>query len=825
MIFCFGKKENNKMNTLTILKPDTKELTKMELYEYIPITRIQIAINALEETTDKMETSSKLYHWTNQKAMLLKYMKRMKDNFHRTQYTCYNNSKFGRVRPKEEMGTICMRRDLRNFLMMDYYDVDMKNCHVSIMLSVLKRAGVKETIYEHWMNYHLNREKILNDLNEKMGNVDWKKFFTSLLYYGNHDLAKNNPFLSKMVMELYDITDIIKKENPTFYEYTKRLERKKGPSHDGCFLSHYLTELEYRIMEKVVSFLYYEYASILKWKGKNVLSYELDGFKILKSRVENIDELLKIINDKIQNDYPYVEFVNKEMKEVMTIPDHLLETGQDMERYDALVNLSDENIVDILEEEEGNNIMYGDNHWFYYDGFRWNENDTIPHKLRDNIKRIVERYFQSRVSESNTVFWDKYHSKSFFLELNKTRNSVISMCKDRFFQPNAYDKFNSNEMLLGFENGVYDLEKDHFRPYRYDDYITFSTGYNWEERDEEKVSFLMKLVHKIHPDPKDLELAMTIRASGLCGKNVEKFILLNGAGRNGKGVMDTLQQEALGKDYAMTAEPTLLTSPIPKNETSVAHAQMDNKRFIIVKEPSECEKLNNATIKSITGGGQIKARMLYSNRNIVRQTWTLVCECNERPRLHMRPGIAEMERWIDIYHESNFSDSNLVDDPITHRYVPDVYFKTFDFRKKYSMTLIHILIDYFRLWKHNNYIFQLSPSVIQRSKEYMLDCNPVHSFFIQYYEPVEKTDRISVVSINSIRDTIQNSVEAQLLSKLERRLLSTPHIIRYFQDRGIPVQHPEKPTLARILHYKPMCYVGSYSNEQMMDNDNDEEED
>ena len=36
--------------------------------------------------------------------------------------------------------------------------------------------------------------------------------------------------------------------------------------------------------------------------------------------------------------------------------------------------------------------------------------------------------------------------------------------------------FNSNPFLLGFDNGVYDLQNELFRPYKFDDYITMKTG-------------------------------------------------------------------------------------------------------------------------------------------------------------------------------------------------------------------------------------------------------------------------------------------------------------------------------------------------------------
>lgn len=790
---------------LTIQKPDTKEITQLALHEYIPADRFYSLINsgALDQLTIAATRNGLV--WSDQKQGTLKYFRRMKDGFHRTYYVNSSTSKYGRVRPKDEMGAICMRRDIRNYLMADYYDIDMRNSHVSIMLSILaQQPDIKPDTYKNWRYYYDHREDVLEELRQYDPDRDWKQYMTSLLFYGHHDEAKDHPFLCKLVNELNEITRIIQNHNSKFWDYTRR---KKGDNfHPGSFLSQYLMEHEYRIVENIISFLYYEYQSILRFKGNNVLSYEYDGFKVLKANVPDIDALLQTINERARVKYPLVEFVNKEMKDRIEVPE--VEAVADLQRYEELAELrTDQDVVDILKEMIGNNIIFtGDKSWYYFNGERWRFFKDHPHELRADLHRIVLSFFKERVPESQQMLWEKIRERLPILNQHKIRNDVIGICKDTFYdKENRAAMFNRKDMLFGFDNGVYDLEADEFRPYRYDDYTTHSCGRNYEERDENKIKELMDVLRRIHPPANEFRMVMMIRASGLCGRQPENFIAFNGAGRNGKGFCDEMQQEAMGHDYCMTAEPSLLTKPIPDDGKSPAHAQMRGKRFVITKEPRPNEKFDNSTIKSLTGGGMIKARFLYDNNDHVRQTWTLVCELNERVPLKHRACHAEVARWIDIYFGSTFDEVVAEDDWENRIFVVDLNLKSIEYKDKYAMSFLHILIDHFRIWRQNNYRFELTDQVIQRTKEYLLDCDPVHQFFKAIYQHVGpykgEFPRERRLPITTIYDSIFDTHEVTLLSKEERRLLSKANIIRYLQGRGIVVHNAHIDTRAYIVNY------------------------
>ena len=59
------------------------------------------------------------------------------------------------------------------------------------------------------------------------------------------------------------------------------------------------------------------------------------------------------------------------------------------------------------------------------------------------------------------------------------KNGVIRECADFAYDPNFLKNLDENIYLICFENGVYDLEADHFRDGCPDDYISLCTNYNY----------------------------------------------------------------------------------------------------------------------------------------------------------------------------------------------------------------------------------------------------------------------------------------------------------------------------------------------------------
>ena len=111
----------------------------------------------------------------------------------------------------------------------------------------------------------------------------------------------------------------------------------------------------------------------------------------------------------------------------------------------------------------------------------------------------------------------------------------------------------------------------------------------------------------------------------------EVFFILHGAGRNGKGTFLRVLSEVLG-DYAGNTDISTLiadrdTSRAPRNDV----ASMAGKRFITAQESREGARLDEALIKSLTGGDLITARFLHKEFFTFKPTWKIWLATNHRP--------------------------------------------------------------------------------------------------------------------------------------------------------------------------------------------------
>ena len=207
------------------------------------------------------------------------------------------------------------------------------------------------------------------------------------------------------------------------------------------------------------------------------------------------------------------------------------------------------------------------------------------------------------------------------------------------------------------------------------------------------------------------------------GKTLEKFILANGCGRNGKGFINELFLCMLGR-YGYTCSNSVLMNPL-KGGACQEVANMDNKRCVIYREPDtdNCKKLNGSTVKELTGGKVIPARGLYSSKTEQVLRATHIVECNERPKISGDIGNALVMRIIDQLFRSTFTkELNDVDESI-HIYKGDDSIKDTQFQENHKYALFNILTEY---WNDSGYNIDsfIPASVKERSESY-----DIYSYF------------------------------------------------------------------------------------------------
>ncbi len=134
----------------------------------------------------------------------------------------------------------------------------------------------------------------------------------------------------------------------------------------------------------------------------------------------------------------------------------------------------------------------------------------------------------------------------------------------------------------------------------------------------------------------DLELVEYVqRFVGYCltGDTREQTLaVLHGFGCNGKSTLLTVLKRLLG-DYAMTAPFDTFMRARSDHGPGNELARLRGSRLVTASESGEGKRLDEATVKEITGGDTIAARFLYGEHFEYTPQFKLILVTNHRPKV------------------------------------------------------------------------------------------------------------------------------------------------------------------------------------------------
>jgi P4 family phage/plasmid primase-like protien len=293
-------------------------------------------------------------------------------------------------------------------------------------------------------------------------------------------------------------------------------------------------------------------------------------------------------------------------------------------------------------------VSIKNNLWYEFKNHRWTLCDSA-HTLRTIVSSNMSKTFAGR-----SAFWankasvaedeceqnrcsdkaKKLITISQKLKMGPFKENIIKECRDMFYQSKFEDKLDSRFHLIGFENGVYDLESKEFREGRPEDYIMFTTGINYVPYNPTSNSAieLDEFLSKVLTNPVMKEYIISLFASFLNGnKRQERFHIWTGIGANGKSCIIDLFERAFG-EYCCKLPITLLTQKrAAANAATSELARTKGKRFACLQEPSEDEKLNVGLMKELSGGDKIQARSLFKEPIEFKPQFKMILTCNHLP--------------------------------------------------------------------------------------------------------------------------------------------------------------------------------------------------
>ena len=679
---------------------------------------------------------------------------------------------YGRPFPLKSLGYTAFIRSIRHTLANRYYDIDLKNCQPNIIYWVLKNN--KLPVPKSLEFYVGNRDIILAEHMKLLKVEDkWrvKQLFISLFFMGTYygwrmRLQKvgiivpeeTPPYVTELSNDLMHVASMIRIRNPELYKVAANKRKQNGETEQKkilrTFLALWCQTYEFNIVNGVLEYLDAN-TPLLSGSSENgkFANYEFDGYKLLRSNVDaypgGIAEVIRLSNAFCMEVYnlPLI-FEVKDMDEaicltnveVPSIPkdeDAILEKYlQELQK----VSLSHYAAIQvILETTFKDDFVYvrQTNEWYTWDGNTWEKNS---HHLMSQFIDIILTYFKETIP-AQLLEEPKIKTALFKLECKLGTvgffNGIEKLSKVHMSLQNK--DFDDNTDILNFDNGILDIKEKTFRERRREDFVQMSCRYNLcyglEEPEYEKD--IMDVLIKIHPDPEIREFFLTCLASGLTGRNTEKFLIYNGGGRNGKSLLTDCMELLLG-DYFVSLPPALLIENQKNKSSGEANStvvQLDRKRYIVCSEPPKNIPIQNSVIKMLTGNSSVKGRAIYKDARTIYLHGTWVLETNSVPNLAEAAETADVERIIDVLFGSLFTSNEAKLDESKHIYRKDPGLKVKQWwitrRNAFMMILIKQL---FKFHDQNYDLGSITPkSVMERSYLYTLDSHIVYRLFRQIY--------------------------------------------------------------------------------------------
>lgn len=306
----------------------------------------------------------------------------------------------------------------------------------------------------------------------------------------------------------------------------------------------------------------------------------------------------------------------------------------------------------------------GKDGWYQFSNHRWAQIaegielrkliPTLREPIMDEIKKIREKITDvendRRDKEENNedpgddekkIKEHDKHRSMLMKEKNKLedtpfKDKILKECKDLFLDQTFSEKTNNNIYLLGFKNGVLDLEMLEFRDGRPTDYITLTTDYEFREvgeRDEE-MRLIDDYLLRVFPNEELRNYFLDHVCSCLRGGNVNKKVLVwSGVGDNSKSISEDLVKKAFGEYFYVFPTPLLTGKRTQSSAASPELMKSAGTRFAVIQEPSEKEEFNIGMLKELSGNDMIYVRGLYKDSSKMIPQFKLVVICNKLPRV------------------------------------------------------------------------------------------------------------------------------------------------------------------------------------------------
>ena len=416
-------------------------------------------------------------------------------------------------------------------------------------------------------------------------------------------------------------------------------------------------------------------------------------------------------------------------------------------------------------------ILYNNKNWYIF-----NEASGIYEKS-DDLE--IQMHFCDIIEDRR----DNNEKEEWFIWLKNIayKKSLLEEMKVQCFSKEPLD---DNEFLLGFKNGVYDLNTSTFRRGTYTDYITMKCGVEYSDEYDQTLAW--SILNDMFPDKEELEFMICKLALCLEGYNREQKMTFNYGytASNGKSFLMELMKGTLG-DYGDLFPVTVVTGKMKQaGDTNSTLLAFKNKRFLYCSEPEAGCNINSNYIKTLTGD-IIKVRGLYSMVDEeIKPTYRMFVCCNALPN-------------FDTYDEGIARRISLLE--FKTKFCLEPKKKTEKLLKKYSKTeldniykgLLVILLNKYKLLRENDFKYTEPVYLKNLCKLYLNDNKSVIKDIL--LENLEVGTCEDFVKIKDIKSILKNNG-----IKIDKDIITLKYLV---EDTFEGVQFLSSKTIDYVKYY------------------------
>ena len=337
------------------------------------------------------------------------------------------------------------------------------------------------------------------------------------------------------------------------------------------------------------------------------------------------------------------------------------------------------------------------------------------------------------------------------------------------YSKNNAIEFDQKSNLFVFKNCIFDLITQRKIEPNPLDYMSICCGYDYDDNyDKALENELLGVIKSIHQNEQIFEYFMTVMSTALTSEHLQYFIILTGAGGNGKGLLMKLYNTMLG-EYAYTLPSQVLLQDI-KLGPNPEVANMNGTRLCSTSEPKKGERIRCSTMKSLTGERTIGARKLQSNNCKTIMNNTMVMEVNEFAGFdETGDAITRRVRSIPFLSSAVSKAEYEQAEDKTNLTIKNTSYDTEEWRVKYRQALFNISLPFVdKFYKLGKDLPEMPKACIDKTNAHLALSDDLHLWIKELY--IQDEDNYEIIPLKGLYDIItKNDSFRELPKEVKRR--------------------------------------------------------